>query len=193
MHKIGRLYSKVFLVAGVGRLGAQAAMMSAAVLEPRTLILYDIKDLSGDVLDLRHACKGLELKTEITEKVGPSDYIIIAAGRPRLTENEGRKDEFYSDNLAAVFDVLKVLRRKGAFKRSTSLIIMTNPVLRITEAVAAAVTRYPIYNPEEFLMESREGKELGWSIISTKGYTDFGAAVSCVRLIDEIERKRKAR
>jgi malate/lactate dehydrogenase len=188
MHSIGRLNSKVFLIAGVGRLGSQIAMMSAAVLEPKKLILYDIKDLSGDIMDLRHACGGLELITEITEKIGPSDYVIIAAGRPRREKKDWKDSTLYRQNLATVFEVLEVLQKRGAFKRSTSLIIMTNPVLKISKAVSSRMNGYRVYNPEEFLMRLRGGKELGWKIVKTKGYTDLGAAVSCIRLIEDIEK-----
>ena len=193
MHPVSSLNSKVFLIAGVGHLGSQIAMMSAAVLEPRRLILYDIKNLSGDVMDLRHACRGLGLMTEITEKIAPADYVIIAAGKPRSEESESKSSAFYTLNLATVSEVLKVLQRRRAFKKTTSVIVMTNPVLKITEAVASRMPNHAVYNPERFLMKSRDGKELGWQIVSTKGYSDFGAAVSCIQLINEIEKQARYR
>jgi malate/lactate dehydrogenase len=191
MLPIGKIKSKTILIAGVGHLGSQIAMMSAAELEPKRLVLYDIKDLTGDILDLRHACEGLGLSTKITERIEPSDYVIITAGKPRRVKGEETDDTLYADNRDTVFKVLEGLRKKGTFKKSTCLIVMTNPVLRVTEAVAAKMTQNRVYNPERLLMESRKGKELGWKIIQTKGYTNFGAAVACVRLIDEIEKNEK--
>ena len=47
-----------------------------------------------------------------------------------------------------------------------------------------------VINPEEILLKMRKGRELGWDIIKTKGYSNFGPAVSVYRLIHELEAKK---
>jgi len=165
--------------------------MSAMLLAPSRIILYDIKDLRGDILDLRHACYGLGIATEITGRLSPVDYAIIAAGRPRTPESDGSKAEFYLGNLNTVRAVIRSLLKEGAIKRTTTLIILTNPVLRITEAIRAEMPGREVHNPEEHLLRIRKGRELGMEIVRTKGYTNFGAAVSCVHLLQELERRRR--
>jgi malate/lactate dehydrogenase len=174
------------LIAGVGRFGSQIALLSAIYLKPEKIILYDIKPLSGDILDLQHACKGLELSTQITDKLEPADYIIIAAGRARTEDKPDTT--LYANNIETVGWIILELQAKKIFKKTTKLIITTNPVIEITKTVAKHYPNYNVYNPESQLLELREGRELGGAILRTKGYTNFGAGVACVLLIKDIEK-----
>jgi malate/lactate dehydrogenase len=180
------------LIAGVGHLGSQVAMMSAMLLKPERIILYDIKDLKGDILDLQHACFGLGLDTEITESLTPVDYAIIAAGKARSAGQGELESALYPGNIKTVWAVIRSLIEKGVITKATTLIILTNPVLEITKDVKAGMPGYQVHNPEEHLLRIRKGKELGMEIIRTKGYTNFGAAVSCIRLLQELEEKRES-
>lgn len=178
------------LVAGVGRVGSQTAWQCIHGLKPSELMLYDIKDLSGDMLDLRHACSGMGIDTKITDKIEPADYIVVTAGKPRTPDN---LDEvaLYQDNLVTVQAVISELKNKHAFKESTTLVIMTNPVLRLTKAISDALPSHRVVCPESILLNMRGGEELGAKILqSGKGYTSFGPAVSCMLLIKELEMKR---
>jgi malate/lactate dehydrogenase len=178
------------LIAGVGHLGSQVAMMSAMLLKPERIILCDIKDLRGDILDLRHAIAGLNLKTEITERIAPVDYAIIAAGKARGPGQRESESGLYPENIKTVWGVIGSLRKAGAIKKTTVFIILTNPVIEVTEAVKAGMPEYEVRNPEDYLLRLRKGKDLGMEIIKTKGYTNFGAAVSCVLLMQDLEKKR---
>ncbi len=178
------------LIAGVGRVGSQTAWQCIHELKPSRVMLYDIKDLKGDILDLRHACSGMGINTEITSRVTPADYIIITAGKPRTPDN---LDEvaLYTQNLATVEAVIYELKNRRAFKRSTILVMMTNPVQKLTKAISDEFPSLRVCCPEAMLLKIRGRKELGATIIrSGKGYTSFGPAVSCVLLIKELERKR---
>jgi malate/lactate dehydrogenase len=46
-------------IIGVGRIGSQIAFLSLMKFRPDKMILIDTKDLTGDTLDLQHACRGL--------------------------------------------------------------------------------------------------------------------------------------
>jgi malate/lactate dehydrogenase len=175
------------LIAGVGHLGSQIAMVSAMLLRPEKIILYDTKPLHGDILDLQHACKGLGLGTEITERIEAVDYVVITAGAPYRSSEEEHSHKFYTTNLEVIKEVIHKLSVSKAFGARTKLIVMTNPVIEITEEVKKLYPKMHVSNPEKHLMDMRDGKELGMEIIKTKGYTSFGAAISCVKQIEELK------
>jgi malate/lactate dehydrogenase len=171
------------MVVGVGRLGSQVAFMVLITFKPQKLILYDVKDLSGDILDLQHACRGLEIKTEITEKREPCDFIIIAAGAAR-SEKIKTHDELFKINVPLIKNIINNLNK--CIESNTKIIVMTNPVEKITELVKGLLPENHVGNPERILMKMRSNKDLGWEIVSTKGYSNFGPAVSAVLLIRQM-------
>ena len=173
------------MVVGVGRLGSQVAFMVLITFKPQKLILSDVKDLSGDILDLQHACKGLGIKTEITEKKEPCDFIIITAGAAR-NEKIKTHEELLKINTPLMKELIKEL--KGCIEKDTKIIVMTNPVEEMTKLVKETLPENFVANPEKILMKMRDNKELGWEIISTKGYSNFGPAVSAILLIKEINK-----
>jgi malate/lactate dehydrogenase len=171
------------MVIGVGRLGSQVAFLSLLRFKPEKLILSDVRDLSGDILDLKHACKGLKIKTEITTKKEPCDFIVIAAGMARSRDIKTH-EELLKLNSPAVKKIVKNLNI--SLKKNTKIIVMTNPVEKITELIKKFLPNYYVDNPEEILMKMRGNKELGWKIVSTKGYSNFGPAVSAILLIEKL-------
>lgn len=170
------------MVMGVGKLGSTVAFLSL-FLHPKKIILKDIKPLEGDLLDLRHAAKGLNIDTKITTKTEPCNYIIITAGIPRKKED---------DDLSINKDILNIvlLELNGYITSKTVIIVMTNPVKEMTEFVKCRLPDNLVTNPEKILMKMRNGKELGWDIIKTKGYSNWGPAVSCIKLIEVLEMKK---
>jgi len=171
------------MVIGVGRLGSQVAFSSLLRLNPEKLILSDIKDLSGDILDLQHACKGLNIKTEVTTKKEPCDFIIITAGTAR-NQNIKTHEELFKLNTPTIKEIVSNL--DSCLKKDTKIIVMTNPVEKITDFVKELLPNHYVDNPEEILMKIRDNKEIGWKIVSTKGYSNFGPAVSAVLLIEKL-------
>ncbi|OGI12105.1 hypothetical protein A3K64_02090 [Candidatus Micrarchaeota archaeon RBG_16_36_9] len=172
------------LIKGVGRLGSQVAFLSMIKLKPEKILLSDIKDLNGDILDLNNAANGLNIKTEITDKLEPTDYLIICAG---VSRNLNLKDfkQLYLLNEPIITNIITDV--KPFLKKDTKIIVMTNPVNEITDLVKKLLPDYYVSNTEEFLLKIRNGKELGWEIIKTKGYTNFGPAVSAILLIEKLE------
>jgi len=171
------------MVVGVGRLGSQVAFLMLLRLKPEKLILSDIKNLDGDILDLQHACKGLNIKTEITTKLEPCDFIIITAGFAR-DQNIKTHEELFKLNAPLVKEIVNNL--DDCLKEDTKIIVMTNPEEEITKLIQKLLPKYYVKNPEEILMKMRDDKELGWEIVSKKGYSNFGPAVSAVLLIEKI-------
>lgn len=175
------------LVAGCGHLGSEVAMQSLIWLKPSLLMLYDIKPLSGDILDLRHACKGLGLKTRIITSIGPADYIIITAGKPRRESDKDFGFGLFLHNERIMKDV--IIRLRKAFKHGTTVIVLTNPVMEMTNRVRFMLAGYyKVEDPESILLEMRGGKDCGLEIVRSKGYSSFGPAVSCVKLIQRLEK-----
>jgi len=173
------------MVIGVGRLGSQVAFLSLLKFKPEKIILSDIKNLSGDALDLKHACKGLNINTEITEKKEPCDFIIITAGAAR-SEKIKTHEELFKINAPLIKELIKDLN--DCIEKDTKIIIMTNPVEEITKLVKELLPGHFVTNPEKILMKMRDNKELGWGIVSTKGYSNFGPAVSAILMIEEINK-----
>lgn len=171
------------MIIGVGRLGSQIAFLSLLKFKPEKLILSDIRNLSGDILDLKHACKGLKIKTEVTAKKEPCDFIVITAGIARSQELKTH-DELLKLNASKIEEIVKNLN--SCLKKDTKIIVMTNPVEKITELVKKLLPNHYVDNPEKILMKMRDDKELGWKIVSTKGYSNFGPAVSAILLIEKI-------
>ena len=169
------------MVIGVGRLGSTVAWEICREIEPEKVMLYDIKELNGDMMDLRHACRGYGLKTKVVDKREKADIIVITAGFPRVNKD----DNLFDKNFPIIEDVYRII--KPLLKSNTKIIVMTNPVLDMTEIVRKLLPNHRVECPESILMEMRKGKELGWDIIKTKGYTNFGAVVSCVKLIKKME------
>jgi malate/lactate dehydrogenase len=171
------------LIAGSGRIGSQIAFLSMIRMKPEKIILSDVKDLTGDVLDLQNAGKGLGIKTEITTEKEPCDFIVLSAGMPRGPKLRSH-DDLIAYNVPIIEDVVKGL--EGCLKADSKIIVMTNPVEKMTEVVQKLLPGHTVTNPERILSDIRGSKELGWSIVSTKGYSNFGPAVSAVLLMEEL-------
>ena len=170
------------MVIGVGKLGSTVAWMILREVQPTTLILNDIVDLKGEILDLQHACKGLEINTEITTEIEKADYIIITAGYPRTKDEELYRTK---ENLDILFKISENI--VPCLNDNTKIIVMTNPINITTDCMRDWMQNWDVYNPEEELMKMRDGKELGWEIVKSKGYTNWGPAVSVVKLIKRLE------
>jgi len=107
---------------GVGRLGSQIAFDCLAFLKPQELWLDDVKELSGDVLDLRHSARGLGLDTKIEAGViEDPDYVIISAGKPR-DPNTKDMGLLLDTNKKIVGDIIT-----SKIKGNRKIIIATNP------------------------------------------------------------------
>lgn len=170
------------MIVGVGRLGSTIAWMILREVQPNELILNDIIDLEGEILDLQHACNGLGIHTKITRELKPASYIIITAGYPRTKDSEDYREE---ENRKILYSVMEMIR--PYLKDYTKIIVMTNPVVSMTEFVQEQLPAQFVFNPEEELMEIRKNEELGWKILQSKGYTNWGPAISVVNLIKHLE------
>ena len=62
------------MTVGVGKLGSQVAWHVLREFKPEKMLLVDIKNLDGDLLDLQHACEGMNIKTEILIKNDKRPY-----------------------------------------------------------------------------------------------------------------------
>jgi malate/lactate dehydrogenase len=171
------------IVAGVGRLGSTVAFTVGILNRPEKIMLYDIKDLEGDILDLDNA---LGRTVMITDKLEPTDILIITAGQSRDKENFKTMDSILEVNRATVSSV--VAKMEPYITSDTIVIVMTNPVESMAEHVSNLLSEknITVLSPEKQLMELRKNSEVGWKIISTKGYTNFGPAMSCAMLIEEL-------
>ena len=170
------------LIAGLGKLGSTVAYTLMLKLPVEKLILYDIKDLSGDIMDLENA--SFFNNIEVTTKVESVDYLIICAGTPR----KNKDDDLYEANKKVFLDIYENL--SDILDEKTTVIIMTNPVERITELARRTIPEdVKVVNPEEILLKMRKGKELGWDIVKTKGYSNFGPAMSVCKLIEDLEKQ----
>jgi malate/lactate dehydrogenase len=172
------------MIIGIGRLGSTVAFLTLLRLKPEKLILSDIKDLTGDILDLQHACKGLGIKTKIITEREPCDFIVITAGFAR-NQKIKTHEELLKLNEPVIKEIINNIN--GCLKKDTKIIVMTNPVEEMTELVQELLPSYYVNNPEKILMKMRNNKELGWEIVSTKGYSNFGPAVSAVLLMERIK------
>ncbi len=167
------------MVIGVGKLGSQVAFMLMLRLKPEKIVLACRKNLRGDILDLQHAAKGLGINTVITDRKEPVDFIVITSG---VANTPIFGDEKALDPLNR--PILKEIDLGGCTKPSTAVIIMTNPVHEMTEFAKKLWPDLKVINAEDILLKMRDGKDYGWEIIKTKGYTNFGAAVSVALLIE---------
>lgn len=174
------------MVVGVGRLGSQVAFMAMLKLKPENIILSSRKDLSGDILDLQHAAKGMGINTTITDKKEPADFIVITSG---IANTPVFNEEKMLEPLNR--PILKKVDLNGCTNSNTTVIIMTNPVHEMTDHARKLWPDLKVVNPEDILLKIRNGEDYGSKIIKTKGYTNFGAAVSAVLLIEQISQKRQ--
>lgn len=171
------------MIIGVGKLGSQVAFQILSRFKPEKLILSDIRDLNGDILDLQHACVGLDIKTEITEDREPCDFIFITGGAAR-SQKIKTHEELYEINVPVMKEIAKDIEKYVT--KDTKIIVMTNPVEKLTELFKNHFKDNLVTCPEEELMKMRDGKELGWEIVKTKGYTSFGPAVSAILLMEKL-------
>ena len=169
------------MIIGVGKLGSQVAFVTMLKNRPEKIVLSDRKDLNGDILDLQHAAIGLGLKTIITDKREPVDFIIVTTGMANTPV-------FGDEKALAPFNeqILKKIDITECTKPGTVLIMMTNPVYEMTNLAKKLWSELKVVNPEDELLKIRGGKDCGWEIIKTKGYTNFGAAVSAALLIEKL-------
>ena len=156
------------IVAGVGKLGSTVAFAVGLINRPEKIMLYDIKDLEGDVIDLDNA---LGRSVVITDRLEPADILIIAAGRGRDKEKYKTMDSLVEVNRPMVEDILS--KMEPYVTKETVVIVMTNPVETMTEHVSNLLEGkgVTVVSPEKQLMELRKGEEVGWRIVSTKGYS----------------------
>jgi malate/lactate dehydrogenase len=174
------------IVAGVGKLGSTVAFAVGLLNHPKKIMLHDIKHLDGDIIDLRNAFgDGIE----VTGEMEAADFLIITAGYPRDPVKFKTMDSLIEINKKVMESVLAKLGQY--IKKDTNVIVMTNPVESMTEFVAEKLkgTGALVASPEKYLMTLRKNEEVGWKIISTKGYTNFGPAMSCTMLIDEMAKQ----
>lgn len=171
------------MVAGVGKLGSTVAFTVGLLNRPEKIMLYDIKDLEGDVLDLENA---LGRSVLITDKLETADILIIAAGQGRDKEKFKTMDSILEVNENIVRDI--VSKTEQYVSKDTIVIVMTNPVEKMTGIVSGMLSEKAaaVLNPEKQLMEIRKGDDIGYKIVSKKGYSNFGPAVSCAMLIEEL-------
>jgi malate/lactate dehydrogenase len=171
------------LVAGVGKLGSTVAFAVGLVNRPKKIMLYDTKDLDGDILDLSNA---LGDDVEITGKLEPADILIITAGQARDLKVFKTTDSLFETNKKVVESVVTKLH--PCIKGDTKVIVMTNPVKEMTKVVSEMLQDrgVQVTNPEKYLTGLRKNVDTGTRIISTKGYTNFGPALSCTMLISSL-------
>lgn len=165
-------------IIGIGRIGSQIAFLSLMRFKPAKLILIDIKDLSGDILDLQHACNGLGIKTRFSTKWERADVYVLCAGRARDEKTKGMAI-LWKYNKKTVDSLLPKLR-----KYAKKIIVVTNPEDVIYNYLKSK--KFDVYSSENILLKMREGKKSGWDIIRTKGYTNFGSAVAVIKLMEKI-------
>ena len=169
------------MIIGVGKLGSQVAFVSMLRLRPEKIMLVGRRSMHGDILDLQHAAAGLNIKTVVTDKKEPADFIIITAG---VANTPDFLDEKSLEPINK--PILGKVDLEGCTKPGTSVVIMTNPVHEMTAYAKELWPGVKIINPESFLLKMRGGKDYGTEIIKTKGYTNFGAAVSAALLIESM-------
>ena len=171
-------------VIGVGRLGSQVAFNCLAFLKPEELWLDDVKDLTGDVLDLKHSARGLNLDTKIEAGLTENpDYIIITAGMPR---DPGNKDmnHLLDMNKKILNDILT---KKINAETKSKIIIVTNPTDVLTKWAKENFNKYEFYNNDEILLRYRDGKDCGWDVVRSKGYSSLAPALSIVEVIKKLK------
>ncbi len=165
-------------IIGVGRMGSAVAMLSLMKFRPGKIILIDIKDLSGDMLDLQHAANGLGIRTKFSTKWERADVYVLCAGKARDKNNKAMA-VLWKHNKKIVDSLIPKLK-----KYAKKVIVSTNP-----SDVAYRYLRsngVNGYSYESILSAMRGRKKSGWHIIKTKGYTNFGPAVAVIKLMEEI-------
>ena len=165
-------------IIGVGRMGSTVAMLALMRFRPVKLILIDVKDLSGDILDLQHAANGLGIKTSFSTKWERADVYMLCAGKAR-DEKHKQMAILWRHNKKIVDSLIPKLK-----KYAKKVIVSTNP----SDVVYKYLKPKGIdaYSYESILLKMREGKKSGWDIIRTKGYSSFGPAVAVIKLMEEI-------
>ena len=165
-------------VIGVGRIGSQIAFLSLMRFRPEKMILIDTKDLTGDILDLQHACKGLWISTKFSTKWERADAYILCAGRAR-DEKTRHMTVLLKENRKIADSFVPKLRKYA--KRT---IVVTNPSDEICEYLKSR--KVNAITAESILVKMRNGEKSGWKIVKTKKYTNFGPAVSVIKLMESI-------
>lgn len=166
-------------IIGVGRVGSTVAFATAILLRPEVIRLEDVRSLEGDALDLEHAIKGMSIKTKITTEPIEPDFTIISAG---ISIKVGvTHDDIYEVNKTIVDNSIRFTNSPGK-----NIIVLTNPSLRIVEALKTDYPDYNMMHVEDILNKFRGGMELGSKIVATKGYTNFGVAIACVQKIVDV-------
>ncbi len=165
-------------IIGVGRMGSQVAMLSLMRFKPEKIILIDVKDLSGDILDLQHAANGLGIRTKFSTKWEHADVYVLCAGKAR-DEKHKQMAILWEHNKKIVDSLvpkLKIYAKK--------VIVSTNPSDVVYKYLKSKDVN--VYSYENILLKMREGKKSGWDIIRTKGYSSFGPAAAAIKLMEKI-------
>lgn len=176
---------------GVGKMGSQIGAFSLIFLRPQKIILKDLKDLEGDMMDLEHLRNGLGLKTIITEEQSTSDYSIISAGFPNTYS-----ESFYYDN-HSLFEtnfliVKEMLNNITQYSPKSKVIMVTNPAIELTKHFKKVYPFLDIYNAERILIKYRNSRAgCGKKILKTKGYTNFAPSYAVIKMIQELEDSKK--
>ena len=165
-------------IIGVGRMGSAVAMLSLMRFKPAKLILIDVKDLSGDILDLQHAANGLGIKTKFSTKWERADVYVLCAGKARDKNNKAMA-MLWEHNRPIVDSLIPKLK-----KYAKAVIVSTNPSDVVYNYLRSSGIN--AYSYESILSEARGRKKSGWHIIRTKGYTNFGPATAAVKLMERI-------
>jgi len=165
-------------IIGIGRIGSQIAFLSLMRFKPDKMILIDNKDLSGDILDLQHACRGLWIDTKFSTKWERADVYVLCAGKAR-DEKMRSMTALWKENKKIVDSLIPKLR-----KYAKRIIVVTNPAENIYEYMMSK--NLNAFETESILVKMRNGEKSGWKIIMTKGYTNFGPAVATVKLMERV-------
>jgi malate/lactate dehydrogenase len=168
----------------VGKLGSTIAYMTLRELKPEKIILKDIRDLKGEVMDLQDAARGLNLTTNITTENDSANYIIICAGQGR-NEQFTTMDKLVDFNEPIVRSICSNI--KPFLLKDAKVIVMTNPVEKMTEVAKKELPEFLVTNPEKELMNMRNKNDHGYEIVKSKGYSNWGPGVSCIKLIKKME------
>lgn len=167
----------IIQIIGVGRLGEQIAIDILTYIQPTKLALWDIKDISGHIMDLQDRKAGLGTPTLISNEFLPAaDVYIISAGFAR--QDSAVKDRIlFNRNKPIIQEILRKIIIPS------KVIIVTNPVQKLAEW-AVNNTFHDIYTAEQILDVYRKGdSSRGLKILDRKGYTSAGAAFAVIECL----------
>lgn len=170
-------------IIGIGRLGSTLAYAIIKDLDVVYLRLVDIKDLTGDLLDLRHA---RDILNKPTPRIGVGpirdpDITIICAGLARHPDKKPMH-AIYSRNRIMIEEILN----DNSFPYNHNIILLTNPSRRLCGWASKNWKEYKFHHIESILERNR-GNDTGWDIVcGGKGYSNFGPVEATIVKIKEL-------